>query len=506
MEQFDHRLHANMAPLSESLTNSLQHQGLSNKLSSYLSYIGLGASSEEASSKDTSPLDIHELKSRSINLTPRDDTKYNPGHGTIEGTSIPNTFVFVLLGLIGASFVVTGVWFFFRARNGGFHWRQNDWDDYKSTVLRRKGPNGTTLSGATESTDLGGGSVYKDYDGNDAKSSLGSELSYLKRKIKGKKREKFTGDKRSKSGKEKRSKLRGGDADHSVDLEANTAYEPSYEPSNMGGTVDEDMRAYRHEKPARVGGLNKAPDSSQWDGSTAPSDVHSDLLSNREPTPTKKASKKQEYTGGIRKVNTTSTFWGGQKSKRKIKDNDDVKSKRQESQRTIPEMSEASASTNGNSQYIQEEARRLQELGRAAKNGRVRRDFSFQYGDDVSHVSASETDPSISASRREARRKERREGHSSRSPDKRKSQSPSKKIPGSVYEYGSIMSDEEHDGDLGTKVYHHPIPGLSDILSVSGGGSEVSAAGSDYAGERRKRRAEGRSGASSGTLGGYRRP
>jgi len=396
----------------------LQHDNLSDKVSRYLSTIGLAASSGHL---NPSPIYINKLNARSMNLLPRSTTLYDPGSGTIEGTNIPNTFVFVLFGLLLASFIITGVWFFFRARNGGFHWRKNDWEDYKSTVLRRKGPNGTTLSGATASTDLGGGSVYKDYDGNDQQSSLGSEMSYLKRKMKGKKREKFTGDKRSKSGKEK-SKLRGGDGNHNIDLEANTAYEPSYEPSNLG-TVDDDMRAYRHEKPARVGGLNKAPDSSRWDGSTAPgTDAQSDLLSNQEPTPTKK-EKKKEYTGGIRKVSNASTFWGTHKSKKKdrAKDDDDkFKSGRRESKQsknaaTIPEMSEASIPTSGNSLHIQEEARRLQELGRAAKNGRDRRDFSFQYGDDVTtQVSASEADTSVSAqARREARRRERREGKGS---------------------------------------------------------------------------------------------
>jgi len=84
--------------------------------------------------------------------------------------------------------VITGIWFFFWAKNGGFYFKEGDWEDYKSTILRRKGPNGTTLSGATPSTNLGGGSVvgrkqrlarYKDAE---IESSIGtqSEMSESK--------------------------------------------------------------------------------------------------------------------------------------------------------------------------------------------------------------------------------------------------------------------------------------------------------------------------------------
>src|SRR4051812_42954725 len=93
-------------------------------------------------------------------LTARDSTNtIDPSKGVTPFDTVPNKFVFVVIGLIGAGFVITGIWFFFIAKNGGFYFSENDWDDYKSTVLRRKGPNGTTLSGATESTDLGGGSI-----------------------------------------------------------------------------------------------------------------------------------------------------------------------------------------------------------------------------------------------------------------------------------------------------------------------------------------------------------
>lgn len=113
--------------------------------------------------------------------------------------------------------MLASIWFFFWAKNGGFHFRNGDWDDYKSTVLRKKGPNGTTLSGATKTTRLGGGSVVA----NGGEADMGE---------KGWKR----GEQR---GKKKGTKPRGNK-----------------------NNEDNDMRAYRHEKPARVGGLNRESD------------------------------------------------------------------------------------------------------------------------------------------------------------------------------------------------------------------------------------------------------
>lgn len=113
--------------------------------------------------------------------------------------------------------VLAGIWFFFWAKNGGFRFKKNDWDDYKSTVLRRKGPNGTTLSGATKSTRLGGGSIVA--EGNmdvDEKAWRKGEQT-------------------------KKSKGRG--------------------PRGNRNNDDNDVRAYRHEKPARVGGLNRESDA-----------------------------------------------------------------------------------------------------------------------------------------------------------------------------------------------------------------------------------------------------
>lgn len=404
------------------------------------------SSPPSATLSDISPK-AAQLAARARNLLPR-ATLANPGAGVTPPQNIPNKAIFALFGLIGVGFVCTGIWFFFWAKNGGFYFKENDWDEYKSTVLRRKGPNGTTLSGATESTDLGGGSVvhgeknsrwgrgkknkkgmkrYKDCDeeseltGSAGGSSLGSEMSEMK----------WNAGKEKKNKKTKESKLRDGDG---------------VEDEEVDAAVRDALRTYRHEKPARVGGLNKQPDGSAWDGSTNDnSTAASDLISHREPTPTNTPTKvrkerKDNYTGGtggIRKVVSTSnggssSFWS------KATGSDEKKNEEEE--------------------RIKAEAKKLQDKGRAAQ----RRDFSFTVGDDGSSVSGS----ALNDEERQARR-ERREA-------RRASRSPTKKVPGSYYDESVLGS--EVSGDLGTKSYHHPIPGLS------------STAGSEYAEERRKKR------------------
>ncbi|EPE33233.1 hypothetical protein GLAREA_06245 [Glarea lozoyensis ATCC 20868] len=412
-------------------------------------------------------------------LIARADPQPVPGaDGVTPFESIPNNAVFALFGIIGVGFVLTGIWFFFWAKNGGFVFKENDWDDYKSTVLRRKGPNGTTLSGATESTDLGGGSVVHGekegrsiWGGRKKKSKSGKAERYKDfdeesrgfTEITGttesteKSRWKLRKDKKKAA---KEARLRGGD------LASEMTETTEMLDDDVDHSVVDAMRAYRHEKPARVGGLNTVSEGSAWDGSmgenstTASSDA---LLANRERTPTKKKKKDDSYTGGIRKVVSTSKestgFFGRTTTTSRKHDDERIKA----------------------------EAAKLQAKGRAAQ----RRDFSFQHGDDASTV-VSEEDLAREQ-RREARRDER---------ERRKSRSPTKRVP------GEYAGSESVESDLGTKSYRHVIPGLS----VSGGGSEVastvgsSVAGSEgYKEERRRRRAEGGGREKGERSGGYRR-
>src|SRR4051794_34758230 len=52
--------------------------------------------------------------------------------------------IIAIFAVIGG-FMAFSVWWFF-LKKGGFVWREDDWDDYKSSVLRRKGPDGKTIS------------------------------------------------------------------------------------------------------------------------------------------------------------------------------------------------------------------------------------------------------------------------------------------------------------------------------------------------------------------------
>jgi nitrogen fixation-related uncharacterized protein len=265
----------------------------------------------------------------------------NPASGVIDPHSINNTVFFILFGLIGSALVIVGIWFFFWAKNGGFYFKEDDWDDYKTTVLRRRGPNGTILSNATPSTNLGGGSIYKDVDDGKTTITDSTGLSGItagvsnigareKRKLKREKKLKEKEQERRDRRKEK-SKRHVGEDGALVDEDAERE-------------AKEQLRNYRHERPARVGGINKESEASTWDGSTNPPEsmaATSDLLSNRQSTPTNSPAK---AGGGIRKVYST-----------------------------------ADRREDAENARMRAEARRLAERGRAITAGRTeRRDFSYQ--------------------------------------------------------------------------------------------------------------------------------
>ncbi|KAL6920681.1 hypothetical protein ACHAPO_004636 [Fusarium lateritium] len=261
-----------------------------------------------------------------------------PDSGSFDPHNINNAGFFFLFALIGVVFVCTGIWFFFWAKNGGFQFKENDWDDYKSTVLRRTGPNGTILSNATRPTNLGGGSVYKDVD--DDNTTVVTESTTLtgitagasdiyardKRRRKQEKRDR----ERAKKGK-KTSRHVGDEGVEDEDAER---------------AAKKELRNYRHERAARVGGLNKESEGSEWDGSTnngTESNVSTNLLSDRQTTPTTTPTKAK---GGIRKVYST-----------------------------------ADRRENREAERMRAEARRLREAGRNA-----RRDFSYQRAESYSRA------------------------------------------------------------------------------------------------------------------------
>lgn len=399
-----------------------------------------------------SPIQAHNA------LTSRDTTtadRPDPEKGVLHPGDINNKAIFAIFGLLGAAIICLGIWFFFWAKNGGFYFKEDDWDDYKSTVLRRKGPNGTTLSGATTITDLGGGSVYKDLQDDDDNQTemtattgitgitagvsdvVGREKHRRRREQKEREKERRREEKRRDKDEKKASKSRT----------AKVAKSPKRKVGEDGAVIDDEaeaeaaeyLRNYRHERPARVGGLNRESDASTWDGSTNPSEssraessVTSELMPNRERTPTSTPDRKAK--GGIRKVYSTADKRDSREAER-----------------------------------IRAEARKLQDKGRAAtaaassSGGGHRRNFSWQRDNTVDEGTAMIPPPSYSQSEVETR------------------------IPGS-------WTESDVGSDLGTRVYSHVIPGLSS----SGGGSSVAGTDvRDYAEERRKNRRSGG--------GGYRR-
>ncbi|KAI0117052.1 hypothetical protein F4814DRAFT_272554 [Daldinia grandis] len=368
------------------------------------------------------------LAARSILLARDEDNgeqKVDPHRGAVRPQDINNTFVFVLFGLIGAAFVCTGIWFFFWAKNGGFYFKEDDWDDYKSTVLRRKGPNGTILSNATPTTQLGGGSVYKDVDDNRTEYTAGltqisgdtgstltgitagaSDLSARERRRQ--KRERKDREREKKKDRRNRDKAgrRVGEDGVLVDEQAEAE-------------AKDQLRAYRNEKAARVGGINKESEGSTWDGSTNPesSTAGSDLHSNRHSkhsgaSETTADGGRHKSGGGIRKVYSTA-------------DRNADREKRAE-------------------------ARRLRQEGRASGSGSgsgsgVKRDYSFQRARAGPQSAVSS---GVRASTIEEEPREMAEA----SMGGRFLPPPSGWVPSEV---------SAESADTGTKSYHHVIPGLS---------------------------------------------
>lgn len=202
---------------------------------------------------DSPPLTAHKT------LTARDSSStFKPGAGAKPASEFNNAGFLALFAILGAAMVIASIWFFFWAKNGGFKYQEGDWEDYKSTVLRRKGPDGKTLSNATKSTKLGGGSSiagtqHFKWQQQAARSVIG----------------------RDEKGRKGITAKRGWAKTHSI------LYDDDYMTESFGtNTVsdmteirseadfnghgkryrDRDVADYKREKPARVGGLNRIAD------------------------------------------------------------------------------------------------------------------------------------------------------------------------------------------------------------------------------------------------------
>lgn len=422
-----------------------------------------------------------------------DDTKDDPAvkvthPGVIHPNEVNNNAIFAMFGLLGAGFVIVGIWFFFWAKNGGFYFKEGDWEDYKSTVLRRPkiGPNGTVYSDVTASTVLGGGSVYKDVDDRTVVTGVtrdgggrdddlttvvsattgitgitggvsdfsGREKRRMKREQKEREKERKREDKRRE--KERKSRRKVGTDGEVVDEEAERL-------------AEEQLRMYRHEKAARVGGINREADGSEWDGSTNPSwsevspsgrgmaestvdggsEVTEGLMAGQQRTP-KKEEKKER---GIRKVYSTA-------DKNAVRENEKIKA----------------------------EARKLREEGRRAaaqekalqprESRRIKRDFSFTAGaeeavalrriDEGNEIAGEGTSANTYSDYTRARSKSR-----PRPPPSEVSSS----MPGG-WAQSEVSAATASTDDSGTKVYTHShhIPIASSVSDFA------------YAEDKRKRR------------------
>jgi hypothetical protein len=435
----------------------------------------LGRSVEDAA---LGPLEVGKV------LFARDDSKntefHDPSEGIIRPQDINNNAVFAIFGIIGAAFVLVGIWFFFWAKNGGFYFKKTDWDDYTSTVLRRKGPNGTIYSDATPSTILGGGSVYKDVE-DGTTTVTGDDATTVVSGTTG-----ITGGVSDISGRERRRKRREQKEREKERRREERAREKD-EKRSRGIVIDEEaaaqaeeeLREYRHEKPARVGGINSEAEGSTWDGSTNPtwstmspsthgteetgSTVTDDLLSHRQRTPTTTPTKNKDANAGrIRKVYSTAEKRDAREAER-----------------------------------LRAEARRLAEKGRAAvrqnKNGSssnnpemsevssgavaLRRDFSFvrgaeervalrridelpapaesvvSEGTEVTATTSSTADNERNRARESRRHSRSRSRHYSHHQSRH-----SREVPSSwtESEVGTSVVSGSTEDEVGTKVYTHP--------------------------------------------------
>ncbi|KAH7632916.1 hypothetical protein B0T09DRAFT_332335 [Sordaria sp. MPI-SDFR-AT-0083] len=370
------------------------------------------------------------LAARAILLARDDDNKEkdrpDPEQGLVHPQEINNNAMFALFGILGAAIVIGAVWFFFWAKNGGFYFREDDWDDYKSTVLRRKGPNGTIYSNATPSTILGGGSVYKDYDGmtemdnttvvsgttgitgitGGVSDIYGREKRRKKREQKERDKERRREEKAREKEEKKRSKRKVGADGIMVDEEAEAM-------------AQEQLRNYRSEKPARVGGINVASEASEWDGSTNPSwsgvgtstvdsgsTVTEGLIQHqekRERSPSKKErdeeraarkeAERRERREQRERERERDRELGRDRDRDRNPDREREKEKKTGGIRKVYSTADKNASREA--ERLRAEARRLRERDRAAAAAGQRereqrsskRDFSWQHGvDDESSI------------------------------------------------------------------------------------------------------------------------
>ncbi|KAL1310551.1 hypothetical protein AAFC00_000831 [Neodothiora populina] len=404
-------------------------------------------------------------------LVSRATTSYMPCAGCTDPRQVNNKGFFALFAILGVAIVCTIIWFFFHAKNGGFVFYENDWDDYKSTVLRRKGPDGKTLSNATKSTRLGGGSIIAKHDRLAAMSLVG----YDEKGRKGVKAKRGFGGTHSVYYSDDFSRYSGSRAD---DTSERGTIIPDRQRQQLnekddGGKHhahryrDRDVQHYKKEKAARVGGMNRPADGSAYD--------FSDTMTQMTE------STNRSTTNLIRKNNNEKESSEGKKrAKAEKKARDEAarmerkwRKDAEEAARAIARDEQQHSPSPVPNVLPPQQAHRSRRADSSSRSKQQKRDYSFSRGqqDDISTVYTGTTGVTGDSSQRSASyyesyrpRHDRaaavgassdRETSRTRRKDRSGSRSPTK--PG----YRRYAESEAATSDSGTRIYEHRVRGSS---------------------------------------------
>ena len=114
-----------MAPLPQTLDHIVRSltKSIPNLPISHLSISSLELDRRTTTIPDDTQSVSHKLLPRAAVST----------HIPCRGCKAPETFnnkgFFALFAIIAAGMVITALWFFFHAKNGGFHFQEGDWED-----------------------------------------------------------------------------------------------------------------------------------------------------------------------------------------------------------------------------------------------------------------------------------------------------------------------------------------------------------------------------------------
>lgn len=402
----------------------------------------------------TSPFIAHDAltaRSPAASLKPTTDPQF--GVGATPAKNFNNKFYLALFALLGAAAALAGIWFFFWAKNGGFQWHKDDWSDYKSTVLRRKGPDGKTLSNATKSTKLGGGSVVhgQRWHKKGEKSLGGSSYGYSEGSLSS-----FEDPKEEMKEQQRGGGFLGGNrSKHSNNRER-----------------DPELAEYRHEKVARVGGLNRQHDGSHFDYSNTGSDVSGRPLVPKNGDKDRKKREKAE------------------RAAREKAQKEHMKQLKAESKAAQKAEKTLKKTQGKGTKDIRTQSHDFAASPNTPKRSGPSAAYSFQHGEDQgsSHYTGPSQEgsyyyssyrPVATASPAASPHNTPQSGHAARYRDRR-SESRNRQSTGSPSKTRSQRPYSDHSpssSDVGTKVYSHHIPGLSKGSSEIGVDESVSQVG-----------------------------